>query len=62
MSTTEYKNMTARCLDKESIEEVALHEVEFDRKDSGVWEHLVIEVMATDPMDAINAVRMGAIV
>jgi len=58
----EYKNMKAKCLDKRSDDPVVLHQVEFDRKESGVWEHLVVEIMATDPIDAINAVRMGAVV
>lgn len=54
--------MTARCLDRESIDEVVLHEVEFDRKESGAWTHHVVQIMATDPQDAINAIRMGALV
>jgi hypothetical protein len=57
MSIVEFKNMRGKCLDKDSFDEVVLHEVEFDRKDSGVWEHHVVQIMATDPMDAINAVK-----
>jgi hypothetical protein len=58
----EYKNMKGRCVDKESTDTVVLHEVEFDRKDSGVWEHHVVQFMAKDPVDAIDAVKRGLIV
>jgi hypothetical protein len=58
----EYKNLTARCLDTESIDEVVVHEVEFDRKESGAWTHYVVQIRATDPLDAINAVKMGVVV
>jgi hypothetical protein len=40
-----------------SDEEVVAHEVEFDAKDSGVWSHHVVQVMATDPMDAIKYIK-----
>ena len=59
MSTTEIRNIFARCIDKESIEEVALHEVNFEIKESGSdWKPHVMQVMAKDPMDAINYVRV----
>jgi hypothetical protein len=58
MSMTEVKNLRARCLDMESIEEVALHEVEFDIKESGGdFKPSVVQVMAKDPIDAIDYVR-----
>ena len=54
----EIKNLYARCIDKESIEEFALHEVEFDRKGkNGDWTNYVIHIMAKDPVDAINEMR-----
>jgi hypothetical protein len=59
MSTTEIRNLTSRCLDRESIDEIVLHEVNFEIKESGGdWHPHRIEVMAKDPMDAINHVRL----
>jgi hypothetical protein len=58
----EYKNLTAKCLERDNPDEVVLHEVEFDRKESGAWTHHVVQIMATDPQDAINAIRTGALV
>lgn len=55
---SEYRNMQAKCIDKDNPDEVVLHEVMFDRKDSGVWTSHVVRIMATDPQDAINAIRM----
>jgi len=58
MSATEIKNMIARCLDKKSVEEIVLHEVEFEIKESGGDFKLhVVQVMAKDPIDAIDYVR-----
>jgi len=58
MSTTELKNLCARCIDKESIEDIALHEVKFEIKESGGdWKPHVVQVMATDPMNAIDYIR-----
>ena len=58
MSTTEYKNMTAKCVDKKNTNEVVLHEVYFDRKElAGTWSSHTVRIMATDPMDAIKKVR-----
>ena len=56
MSTVEVKNMKAKCLDRSSQENVVLHEVTFDLRDSGVWQPMSMQVMATDPMDAIKYV------
>ena len=58
MSATELKNVTARCIDRESIEEFALHEVEFEIKESGDdFKPHVVQIMAKDPMDAIEYIR-----
>ena len=57
MSTTEYKNMKAKCVEMDNPDAVVLHEVEFDRKESGAWTSHVVRIMATDPQDAINAIR-----
>jgi hypothetical protein len=57
MSMTETKGYMARCIDMTSNEELVAHEVEFDRKDSGVWVHHVVRILATDPLDAINAIK-----
>jgi hypothetical protein len=58
MSATEVRNLIARCIDKESIEELALHEVEFEIKESGDDFKLhVMQIMAKDPIDAIEYVR-----
>lgn len=57
MSVLEIKNCRAKCIDRDNPAEVVLHEVEFDLKDSGDWGHKVVQVMATDPMDAINYIR-----
>jgi hypothetical protein len=54
----EFRNVYGRCIDKDSIDEMALHEVEFELKESGGdWQPHVVQIMAKDPMDAINAVR-----
>lgn len=58
MSQTEIKNLTARCVDKESIEELALHEVAFEIKESGAdFKPHVVQIMAKDPVDAIDYIR-----
>ena len=56
MSVQELKNMRAKCLDRNNQENVVLHEVTFDLRDSGVWQPMSMQVMATDPMDAIKYV------
>jgi hypothetical protein len=54
---TEYKNMRAKCIDKNNPDEVVLHEVYFEFKDlEGNWVDHTVKVMATDPMDAIRTV------
>ena len=59
MSMTEVRNITARCIDKNSIEESVLHRVDFEMKESGSdWVAHSMEIMASDPMDAIKAVRV----
>ena len=58
MSTTEVKNFICECMDKQSQNAVVLHRVEFEIKESGGnWIEHSVEVMATDPIDAINHVR-----
>jgi hypothetical protein len=58
MSTAEIRNVRARCLDTESVEEVALHEVEFEIKESGDdFKPHSVQIMAIDPIDAIAYVR-----
>ena len=54
MSMQELKNVRARCIDRNNPEDVVLHEVTFDLRDSGVWQSMSVEVMATDPTDAIK--------
>jgi len=55
---SEYKNMAAKCIDRNSPDDVVLHEVYFDRKEpDGNWTNQVVRVMATDPMNAIKQVR-----
>lgn len=57
MSMTEVRNMTARCLDTASNAALVLHEVGYELKDSGGWIDKTVQLLATDPIDAINAVR-----
>lgn len=58
MSTTQVKNYMARCIDMSSDEELVAHEVEFDRQESGgLWTHHTVRVLATNPLDAINAIK-----
>lgn len=55
---TEYKNMTARCLDRESTDEFVLHEVKFDCKEEDEdWTSNVVRLMAKDPISAIDSIR-----
>ena len=54
----EHRNMRAKCVDRDNPDDVVLHEVSFDRKESGGdWVSHVVRIMATDPQDAINAIR-----
>lgn len=53
----EYRGMTARCIDMSSNNNVVLHEVHYEIKESGVWVAKTEQLMATDPMDAIESVR-----
>ena len=54
----EYRNMTAKCVDKKNTDAVVLHEVSFDRKDSNSnWISHAVRILATDPMDAIKKVK-----
>jgi hypothetical protein len=58
MITTEVKNFICECMDKQSRDAVVLYRVEFEIKESGGnWIEHSVEVMATDPIDAINHVR-----
>ena len=57
MSMTEYRNMSARCLDMNSNADIVLHEVSYEVKDSGVWVSKTTQVRATDPIDAINYIK-----
>jgi hypothetical protein len=58
---TEYRNMKAKCIDRDSADELVVHEVTYDRKDpDGNWTSHVVQLMATDPMDAIDRQRMRA--
>lgn len=53
----EYRNLSARCLDMNSNDDVVLHEVNYEYKDSGVWVAKTVSMYATDPQDAIETVR-----
>lgn len=56
----EYRNMKAKCLDRTSSDDVVLHEVSYDHKEpDGSWTSHIKQIMATDPMDAIQIVRCG---
>lgn len=58
MSTTQLRNLKARCLDRDNPSNIVLHEVSFELTESGDdFKPHVMQVMATDPMDAINHVR-----
>ena len=56
MSMNEIRNITARCVDKSSNDEIVLHQVSYEYKDSGVWVSKTVSMYATDPQDAINTV------
>lgn len=57
MSTTQIRNLTARCLDRDNPSDIVLHEVKYELQESGAWVDMTTQVMATDPMDAINVVK-----
>lgn len=59
MSVTEIRMCRAECLEKDADHNaLVLHKVDFEIKESGDdWKPHSITLMATDPMDAINAVR-----
>ena len=50
------KNVTGRCVDKNSPRDSVMHEVEFDLETPDGWEHKVVQLMALDPMDAIKSI------
>ena len=57
MKTTEYRNMKAKCIDRNNPSDVVMHEVSYDNKETdGNWTNLVVNIMATDPMGAIKKV------
>jgi hypothetical protein len=53
----ELRNIKARCVELNDTAPIVLHEVSYEVKDSGVWVSKVMDVMATDPMDAIAYLR-----
>jgi hypothetical protein len=54
----EYRNMKARCIDRTSDDDLVVHEVTYDRKDpDGNWTSHVTQILATDPMHAIERMR-----
>lgn len=54
----EYRNMTAKCIDRDNPDAEVMHEVSYDCKNpDGNWTSHVVKIMATDPMDAIKRVR-----
>lgn len=58
MSMTEVRHLQAKCLDMGNDDAVVLHQVDFEIKESGGnWLQHSVEIMATDPMDAIDYVR-----
>lgn len=59
MSMTEVRSFEARCIEPSSEKVYELHEVKYQVKDSGVWLNKTVQVLALDPMDAINYVRGG---
>jgi hypothetical protein len=59
MSMIEFRNLAGMCLDFHNTDAVVLHEVSYQVKDSGVWVDKKVQVMATDPMDAIDHIRKG---
>ena len=53
-----YKNMSAKCIDRNNPCDMVLHEVSYERKDpEGNWTAHVEQIMATDPMHAIKTVQ-----
>ena len=55
----ELRNISAKCLDIDSDRTMVLHKVDYEYKDSGVWLSKSVQVLATDPMDAIKYVKGG---
>lgn len=55
----EIRNVSAKCIDMNNPSAMVLHKVDYEYKDSGVWVGKTVQVMATDPMDAIKYVRGG---
>jgi len=57
----ETKNIMARCIDMESIDEYAKHEVSFEQLVDTSWQPKTITMMATDPLQAIKLFQMGSV-
>lgn len=57
MSMTQVRNLTARCLDRDNPSDKVLHEVRYELLTADGWADESMAIMATDPMDAINAVK-----
>jgi hypothetical protein len=54
---SELRNIKARCVELNDTAPIVLHEVSYEVKDSGVWLAKTADVMAKDPMDAIDYIR-----
>jgi hypothetical protein len=50
----ELKNIRARCIDRNSNDEIVLHEINYEAMENDNWVAKTIQLMATDPHNAIQ--------
>lgn len=53
----ELRNIRARCIDRNSNDDVVLHEVNYEAMENNNWIAKTIQLMATDPQNAIEKFR-----
>lgn len=52
------RNISAKCIDRNNPSDYVMHQVTYEsQNDSGEWVSTTTELMATDPMDAIETIK-----
>jgi hypothetical protein len=54
---SEVRNIRAKCVELNDTAPIVLHQIDYEVKDSGVWLTKSVQVMAKDPMDAIDYIK-----
>ena len=49
-----FRNIRSKCIDRNSNDEFVLHEVNYEEKENDNWVAKTIQLMASDPQNAIQ--------